>query len=216
MGSRPTAPPRAKGPGAPRLGRSIVRSAAERAAAPSEAQPPALAGILAAKRTCRRPRPPFFLSEGAGAILAPQPENERRREAAGALPSPRARARPGGACRYRCRHLPNRRVCDTRAARARPAPRPRPLRAGARPAPSPPSRPRPFPPGARPPDLGPSPAPLSPGLRRRTAPPQRSPPPAVASAPAPGSGLRAPGSRGAASPARFSARRRLRREVAIL
>lgn len=40
MGSRPTAPPRAKGPGAPRLGRSIVRSAVERAAAPSEAQPP--------------------------------------------------------------------------------------------------------------------------------------------------------------------------------
>lgn len=146
MGSRPTARGRAEGPSAT-------------AADPVAVSPPPWSALLP-RRSCslrlgRDLRLPRELLGVLGSLLpscerwgelgraaeenAAGRDSERRREAAGARPSPRARARPSGACRCHCRRrLPSRRVCDTQAARARPAPPSRPPGARARSAPRPP------------------------------------------------------------------------------
>lgn len=218
MGSRPAAPPRAKGPGAPRLGRSIVRSAAERAAAPSEcAQPP--------------PRPGSWrLSEVVGVLGAPSPPpasfsralrrsspHSRKASDGGRQPAPcRARAPvPVPAAPAATAAATSRTAACVTLGPPEPAPpspgpalAPPPARPGGT-APSPRSR------AARP---WPKPRPLAPG-----SPPAHLSPPPSALATSRGclgasSGLR-PG--GAGVPRRCQSRqvfspRRLRREVAVL
>lgn len=149
MGSRPAAPQRAKGPGAPSGTLWLCA-------------PPRSALLPGRNRSLRLGRDLRLLRELVGVLSPPssfpralgeaRPHSRRasRRESERATeegsqrpPEPRAGARPGGACRCCLRRLPNRRVCDTPAARARPAPRPRPPRACARPAPAGPAPPTP-------------------------------------------------------------------------
>lgn len=218
MGSRPAAPRREKGSGAPFLRRSSRALSCGAPSCPVEATASALAGIrgccgnLSASSAPllpsreRRGEPGPAAREQAGGRAS-----ERRREAAGARLRPHARARPGGACRAAA--AASRPAACVTLRPPGPAPRHGPAPSG--PARAPPPRPRP----ARPtgPAARPRSRPRPPRARDLlplTAPQQHSPPPAAALAPAPGSRLRAPGSRGAAGPALLAARHRLGREVA--
>lgn len=189
MGSRPAAPRREKGSGAPFLRRSSRALSCGAPSCPVEATASALAGIrgccgnLSASSAPllpsreRRGEPGPAAREQAGGRAS-----ERRREAAGARLRPHARARPGGACR-------------AAAAASRPAAcvtlrPPGPARATAPPPPGPraPRPPGPAPPAprARPPDPGPGPAllalatssrsPLRSSTRHLPRPPWRQPP----------------------------------------